>query len=81
MPRSRSLRVLCDVLDVSADWLLGRATAVESLGPRAAGLDEADRLALAQYIEFLVARAERRRRWAESRNELPHRRRGRRARE
>ena len=63
MPRVRSLRVLCDVLDVSADWLLGRSPTIESLGPRAASLDEADRLALAQHAEFLVARAERRRRY------------------
>ena len=61
MPRARTLRILCDVLDVSADWLLGRTAAFEPPGTRAARLDEADRLAVAQYIDFLTERAERRR--------------------
>ncbi|MCY4479129.1 MAG: hypothetical protein OXB97_04490 [Rhodospirillales bacterium] len=61
MPRARTLRLFCDVLDVSADWLLGRTAACEPLGLRASRLDEADRLAVVSYVEMLVERAERRR--------------------
>ena len=61
MPRSRTLRILCDVLDVSADFLLGRTSSPDFLGVRAWHLDEAESLLAAEFIQYLVERAERRR--------------------